>query len=201
MKKLWIAVVGAFILGGAVVLGGVTVYNSGVKAAEEKAQKVASEKKSSEKAKLDKAKKSSEKAKKESKKKASEKTKKESKKEPSEKKSAEVTKPKSTLSERSVSQSNNTEELYTSDGVLKYATLNTDYVKTRKMLLERWGALSEHPVTHPLIRLSESNGGFMVSSGKVPFGKIVDNGDGTYDFQRAENMGGPFTTIATERVD
>lgn len=70
MKKTWVIVLSAFVLGGVVVLGGMTIYNSGVKSAEEKAQKEASEKAASEKkesqAKEDSMKKESEKAKKES---------------------------------------------------------------------------------------------------------------------------------------
>lgn len=125
----------------------------------------------------------------------------ESQKDISEKQASVVKKTESKPVERTPQQNRNTEDLYTSDGVLKYATANPDYLDVRKKLLERWSAVTGASVANPLIRLSEIPDGFAVSNGKVPFGKIIDNGNGTYTFQEPERMGGPFHTVVTEKVD
>lgn len=95
------------------------------------------------------------------------------------------------------------DDMYTPDGVLRYATTNPDMLSIRKVLLERWGYYTGQDTSDDMVRLHEIPGGFGVSAGGVSWGTIKDKGNNTFDFvlKDGSGAGAPMVVKGTEIIN
>lgn len=106
--------------------------------------------------------------------------------------------PRSEQKKRSSSSDN---DLYTEDGVLRYATTNPDMVAARRILLDRWADLSGgYGENWKYVRLYEQTGGFGITAGGIGWGGIKDNGNNSYTFVRRTGPG-QGEIMATETIN
>lgn len=115
----------------------------------------------------------------------------------------------STVQKNSEKQKNvnaKSDDMYTPDGVLRYATTNPDMLAIRKVLLERWEYYTGQDTSDDMVRLHEITGGFGVSAGGVSWGSIMDEGNGVFSFQIKDGSGNepgykqPYVTKGKETI-
>lgn len=107
--------------------------------------------------------------------------------------------PRSEKKTRSTSSSDN--DLYTDDGVLRYATTDPDMVAARRILLDKWAELNGgYGDNWKYVRMYEQTGGFGISAGGVGWGGIKDNGNNSYTFGRRTGPG-QGEVMATETIN
>lgn len=98
------------------------------------------------------------------------------------------------------------DDMYTPDGELRYATTNPDMLAIRKVLLERWEYYTGQDTSDDMVRLHEITGGFGVSAGGVSWGSIMDEGNGAFSFQIKDGSGNepgykqPYVTKGKETI-